>query len=117
MIEEQKNDSGSVSKGIAKPLVSSRCPIRIHYSLLPKQIKNFEVDENGFLHGFFVFNERDYKASFMNENELLFECSRPVIVCQTHLLIRYNAVVYTGYNKIGKQIGEICELTAFFNGR
>lgn len=97
-------------------LVSSRCPMRVHYSLLPKKIKNFDVDEDGFLHGFFVFNERDYNAAFMNENEVLFECSRPIIVSHTHLMIRYNTVVYTGYGKSGKQVGELCELVMFFNG-
>ena len=96
--------------------VSRRYPTRVHYSLLPKKLKKFDVDENGFLNGFFVFNERDYKAAFMNEKEVLFECSRPVIISHNHLMIRYNTVVYTGYDKYGKQIGELCELVMFFNG-
>ena len=94
--------------------VSSRWCLRIHKSQLPKKIK-VDADKDGFVHGYLIFTERDYKAAFMND-KLVFECSRPIPIVQTHLLIRYSTVVYTGYDKHQKQIGEVCELTFFFNG-
>lgn len=93
--------------------VSSRWCFRIHKSQLPKKLK-LNFDKDGWLHGYLIFNERDYTAAFMND-KFQFECSRPVVITQTHLLIRYSAVVYTGYDKYRKKIGEFCELTFFFN--
>jgi hypothetical protein len=94
--------------------VSSCWCLRIHKSQIPKKLKlNFNKD--GWLHGYLIFSEKDYKAVFMNDT-VQFECSRPFVITQTHLLIKYSAVVYTGYDKFQKQVGEICELTFFFNG-
>lgn len=95
--------------------VSQRWPLRIHKSQLPKKITT-DADREGFIYGYLIFNERDYKAAFMNDT-LVFECSRPVILVQTHLLVRYSTVVYTGYDKYQKQVGEVCELTFFFNNK
>jgi len=88
--------------------------LRIHKTQLPKKINTNNADKEGFIHGYLIFTGNDYKAAFMND-KLVFECSRPVIITQTHLIIRYMTVVYTGYDKYQKQVGEICELTFFFN--
>lgn len=110
--EQNLNNANSQQLNIAG--VSTRWCLRIHKSQLPKKI-NADSDKNGFIHGYLIFNERDYKALFMNDKPV-FECSRPVIIVQTHLIIRYSTVVYTGYDKHQKQVGEVCELTFFFNG-
>ena len=113
-MSNEKLSNEAETPALNKGAVSTRWCLRIHKSQLPKKI-NADTDENGFIHGYLIFTERDYKAVFMN-NTLVFECSRPIPIVQTHLLIRYSTVVYTGYDKYQKQIGEVCELTFFFNG-
>ena len=88
-------------------------PFKIHCSQLPVNM-NLKPDKDGFLHGYLVFSDRDHTAAFMDD-VVLFECSRPVVIAQTHILIKYSAVVFTGYDKKHNRIGQLCELTFIFN--
>lgn len=89
----------------------NKLPLKIHYSLLPKKLKDIKQDEYGFVHGFFHFNDLDYTAEFCDNDSVLFGCSRPIVMAHTHLFVKYIAVVYTSYDKKGEQ----CELIMNFN--
>ena len=85
--------------------------MRIHKSMLPRSIKA-KYDKEGFIHGYLVFTEKDVTAVFMND-KVIFECSRPFVLGQTHLTIRYSCVVFTGLDSRGNKTGQLRELTFF----
>lgn len=92
-------------------------PLRIHLSLLPKKVRagiKHRADDDGFLHGFFIYKRGDHEAWFM-DGKNLFDCFMPVFHAQTQDIMRCHTVVYTHIGKDGNRIGELCELTFHFN--
>jgi len=65
-------------------------PLRIHLSSLPTKLSKSlseDADPDGYIHGYFAYNERDPFVMFMGKR-VLFECTRPHTRLETHL-IRY----------------------------
>lgn len=90
-------------------------PLKIHKTQLPKIIsKDIYFNKDGFIEGFVQVNEKDTEAVFMN-NKPLFELTRPVILAQTHLMIRFYSVIFTGIDSKGNKTGISTTITAMYN--
>ena len=88
--------------------------IHIHKSLLPKKVQR-NLKGMKWLSGTIFFDKFSAKADFIDEKgKVLFQFSRPTVIAHTSNFIRYVAVVFTGTNDIGVEIGELCELTFHF---
>jgi hypothetical protein len=88
----------------------------IHKSELPKKVQSELKQEQDWLKGSVLFNEYNTKADFLNEQgRILFRFSRPVVLMHSEIIIRYAATVFTGTDKIGRAIGEFCQLTFHFH--
>ena len=88
----------------------------IHKSELPKKIQKRLTKQPEWLEGSVFFHEFSSKADFINkEGKVLFSFSRPVVLMHSERLIRYAAQVFIEINKIGRWVGEFCELTFHFH--
>lgn len=91
--------------------------MKLQINQLPKSVQKAlknKADNDGFIHGYFLVSENHKTQSFMNESDVLFECSKPTIITMTHSIIRFHLTVLTGYSESGNRMGEIIELTVFY---
>lgn len=95
----------------------SNYPLKIHLSCLPKKIAKSlkeQADGDGYVHGYFCYNDRDHLACFFSTT-VLFNCTRPHTSCETHLIRVMYAAIEVGVHPSGRPVFEPCKIIAHYS--
>ena len=91
-------------------------PLKIHLSCLPRSVQKALKSEavDGYIHGYFAFNERDVLVSYFS-SKVLFNCTRPHTYAETHLIRCMYASVEIGVDASGRPKLELCQIIAHYS--